>query len=97
MRPCRYAKVLYQIDKRNIGLGQMNSISFQVVIFLLSASVVGAVRAAITYETHVPSLWHLPIYCLSGAVALLCCDLLKVQQKSAEGIVVQQIGRKPER
>jgi hypothetical protein len=63
--------------KQILDWGKRVQFVFQVVMFLFSASVVGAVvgavRAAITYGTHLPALWRFPIYCFSGAVALLCC------------------------
>jgi hypothetical protein len=59
--------------KEILDWGKRVQFVFQVVMFLFSASVVGAVRAAISYGTHLPALWRLPIYCLSGAVTLLCC------------------------
>jgi hypothetical protein len=59
--------------KEILDWGKRVQFVFQVVMFLFSASVVGGVRAAISYGTHLPALWRPPIYCLSGAVALLCC------------------------
>jgi hypothetical protein len=54
--------------------GKRVQFAYQIVTLLLSASVVGAVRAMI-YNTSVPYVWRVPVYLFSAGVALLLFSL----------------------
>jgi len=64
----------------------------QVIALLFSASVVAAARAMISYYTHIPTLWHAPIYFLSAGIALLFFASIGLwwsnrQEKDVESVV----------
>jgi hypothetical protein len=57
--------------KSILDWGKRIQFVFQVVVLLFSASTVAAVRAVISYYTHIPNLWHAPIYFAVAGTSLL--------------------------